>query len=99
MNMNNNHERFHWHLSIHLRSIFRTIFLDVDEKPAKYSIGFVAIVLIFVITDIGAIYAYLNAESLSISPVFAIGTFFCGWQVSKYVYLHIYSRKIFMSSI
>lgn len=80
--MNNNHKRFHWYVNIHLRSIFKIIFLDVNEKSMKCSIGFVVVLTILSIIEIGSIYTYFNGRELSISPLYAIGIFIGAIEVS-----------------
>lgn len=58
------------------------MFLDVDERPIKYSIGFFAFSLLILIIPIGCIYAYFNSKQLAVSPIFAIGMCIGGIQVS-----------------
>lgn len=80
--MNDNHKRFNWYVNIHFRSVFKSIFLDVNERPMKYSIGSIGILSILVINQIGCIYAYFNSKRLAVSPIFAIATFIGIIQVS-----------------
>lgn len=81
--MNDNQKRFHWLLNVHLRSVFKTIFLDVNEKATKCSIGFIAILMIMTVAQIGYAYTYSNAKQLSISPIFSMGVFLGAMQVSE----------------
>lgn len=81
-NMNQNHKRFHWYLNVHLRAIFKTMFLDVNEIPIKYSIGYFAILSILLVAVLGCVYTYFNAKQLSISPIYAIGISAAAMQVS-----------------
>lgn len=81
--MNNNHKRFHWYLNVHLRSIHKVIFLDVNESPMKCSIGYMAVLAIFMIIAVDCIYGCLNAKQLNVSPIFTISVFIGILQVSS----------------
>lgn len=80
--MNDNHKRFHRCLNGNLRSAFGVMFVDVSEKPMKCTIGYIAVWSICFIFEVGCLYAYFNAAQLSISPIYAIGTFVGASQVS-----------------
>lgn len=84
VNMNTNHKKFHWYLNVHLRSIFKIIFLDMNEKPMKYSIGYFAIMSVLISAVFGCVYTYFNDKELSISPIFAIGMSVAPIQVSSF---------------
>lgn len=55
----------------------------MNEQPMKCSIGSVAILMILSIFQIACVYAYFNADELSISSIYAIGLFVGGIQVSN----------------
>lgn len=83
MNMNSSYKRFHWYLSVHLRSIFKIIFLDVNEKPMKLSLGYFVLMSILLSAVFGCVYTFFNGKQLSISPIFAIGMSVAPTQVSS----------------
>lgn len=87
--MNNNHKKFHWYVNVHLRSIYKVIFLNVTERPMKCSIGFIAILAIFAIIDIDCIYGCFNAKQLNVSPIFAICVSIGTMQVSSPCKVHL----------
>lgn len=86
--MNDNYKRFDRCLNGSLRSAFGIMFVDVSDKPMKCTIGFIAVWSICFIFEVGCLYAYFNATQLSISPIYAIGTFVGASQVSNGSILH-----------
>lgn len=84
MAMNSNHKRLNWYFDIHLRSVLKIIFLNGDTNSIQHSIGFVAILAILLLAAISCVYTYANAKELSVSPMFAMGTFIGLHQVSSF---------------
>lgn len=84
--MSENSRRFNGYINVSLRSFFGAMFVDVSEKRMRYTIGYFAIWTIYIFMEIGCLYAYFNANELSISPIYSIGTFISTSQVSYSTY-------------